>query len=227
MELRVIDRTQLILDIFAQHATTRDGKLQVELAQLRYLLPRLAQRAEVSLSRLAGGIGGAGTGRDEARGRPPPNPGPPDPTGARAPVARHAAGEPPAAAAAPRRAGPVDRRLHERGQEHPAALPDAHRGARRRPDVRHPRPHVAPPALPPRARGHHHRHRGVHPRPAGGPGRRLSRHPRGAVRRLAAPARRRRGDAGERAAHRSRPRRAAGPPHRRARSSSSSIRSTG
>ena len=62
MELRVIDRTQLILDIFAQHATTRDGKLQVELAQLRYLLPRLAQRAEVSLSRLAGGIGGRGPG---------------------------------------------------------------------------------------------------------------------------------------------------------------------
>ena len=62
MELRVIDRTQLILDIFAQHATTRDGKLQVELAQLKYLLPRLAQRAEVSLSRLEGGIGGRGPG---------------------------------------------------------------------------------------------------------------------------------------------------------------------
>ena len=62
MELRVIDRTQLILDIFAQHATTRDGKLQVELAQLKYLLPRLAKRAEVSLSRLAGGIGGRGPG---------------------------------------------------------------------------------------------------------------------------------------------------------------------
>ena len=62
IELRVIDRTQLILDIFAQHATTRDGKLQVELAQLKYLLPRLAQRAEVSLSRLAGGIGGRGPG---------------------------------------------------------------------------------------------------------------------------------------------------------------------
>ena len=57
-----IDRTQLILDIFAQHATTRDGQLQVELAQLKYLLPRLAQRADVSLSRLAGGIGGRGPG---------------------------------------------------------------------------------------------------------------------------------------------------------------------
>ena len=62
MGLRVIDRTRLILDIFAQHATTRDGKLQVELAQLKYLLPRLVQRAEVSLSRLAGGIGGRGPG---------------------------------------------------------------------------------------------------------------------------------------------------------------------
>jgi len=62
LELRVIDRTQLILDIFAQRASTRDGKLQVELAQLRYHLPRFAQRADVSLSRLAGGIGGRGPG---------------------------------------------------------------------------------------------------------------------------------------------------------------------
>ena len=62
LDLRVIDRTQLILDLFAQHASTRDGKLQVELAQLRYRLPRLAQRADVSLSRLAGGIGGRGPG---------------------------------------------------------------------------------------------------------------------------------------------------------------------
>ena len=62
LDLRVIDRTQLILDIFAQHARSRDGKLQVELAQLRYRLPRLAQRADVSLSRLAGGIGGRGPG---------------------------------------------------------------------------------------------------------------------------------------------------------------------
>ena len=62
MELRVIDRTQLILDIFAQRASTGDGKLQVELAQLRYMMPRLAQRADLSLSRLAGGIGGRGPG---------------------------------------------------------------------------------------------------------------------------------------------------------------------
>jgi GTP-binding protein HflX len=62
MELRVVDRTQLILDIFAQRATTGDGKLQVELAQLRYRMPRLSQRADLSLSRLAGGIGGRGPG---------------------------------------------------------------------------------------------------------------------------------------------------------------------
>jgi GTP-binding protein HflX len=65
LDLRVIDRTQLILDIFAQHAKTRDGKLQVELAQLRYMLPRLAQRGDRSLSRLAGGIGGRGPGEQK------------------------------------------------------------------------------------------------------------------------------------------------------------------
>lgn len=60
-ELKVIDRTQLILDIFAQRAESRDGKLQVELAQLKYMLPRLGQRDD-SLSRLTGGIGGRGPG---------------------------------------------------------------------------------------------------------------------------------------------------------------------
>lgn len=59
--LKVLDRTQLILDIFAQRAQSADGKLQVELAQLRYMLPRLTQRDD-SLSRLAGGIGGRGPG---------------------------------------------------------------------------------------------------------------------------------------------------------------------
>jgi GTP-binding protein HflX len=60
-DLRVIDRTQLILDIFAQRAHSRDGKLKVELAQLKYLMPRLGQRDD-SLSRLTGGIGGRGPG---------------------------------------------------------------------------------------------------------------------------------------------------------------------
>jgi GTP-binding protein HflX len=60
-ELKVIDRTQLILDIFAQRARSREGKLQVELAQLKYLLPRLVGKG-TALSRLAGGIGGRGPG---------------------------------------------------------------------------------------------------------------------------------------------------------------------
>jgi GTP-binding protein HflX len=60
-DLKIIDRSQLILDIFAQRAETRDGKLQVELAQLKYTLPRLATRDD-ALSRLTGGIGGRGPG---------------------------------------------------------------------------------------------------------------------------------------------------------------------
>ena len=60
-DLKVLDRTQLILDIFAQRAESNDGKLQVELAQMKYLLPRLGQKDD-SLSRLTGGIGGRGPG---------------------------------------------------------------------------------------------------------------------------------------------------------------------
>ena len=60
-DLKIIDRTQLILDIFAQRAESADGKLQVELAQLKYTLPRLGQKDD-SLSRLTGGIGGRGPG---------------------------------------------------------------------------------------------------------------------------------------------------------------------
>ncbi|MBX3191405.1 MAG: GTPase HflX [Labilithrix sp.] len=60
-DLKVIDRTQLILDIFAQRAESKDGKLQVELAQLKYNMPRLVQKDD-SLSRLTGGIGGRGPG---------------------------------------------------------------------------------------------------------------------------------------------------------------------
>jgi len=60
-ERKIIDRTQLILDIFAQHAQTRSGKLQVEMAQLRYLMPRLVRQGH-AMSRLMGGIGGRGPG---------------------------------------------------------------------------------------------------------------------------------------------------------------------
>ena len=60
-ELKILDRTMLILDIFAQHAKSRDGKLQVELAQLKYALPRLVAK-NTMMSRLTGGIGGRGPG---------------------------------------------------------------------------------------------------------------------------------------------------------------------
>ncbi len=60
-ERKVLDRTQLILDIFAQHAQTREGKLQVEMAQLKYMMPRLVGQNR-AMSRLAGGIGGRGPG---------------------------------------------------------------------------------------------------------------------------------------------------------------------
>ena len=61
LDRRVVDRTQVILDIFARRARTREGKLQVELAQLKYLLPRLVGSA-LALSRLGGGIGTRGPG---------------------------------------------------------------------------------------------------------------------------------------------------------------------
>lgn len=64
VSVRVIDRTQLILDIFAKHARTREGQLQVELAQLEYLLPRLTGRG-IEMSQLGGGIGTRGPGETQ------------------------------------------------------------------------------------------------------------------------------------------------------------------
>ncbi|MCA1818389.1 MAG: GTPase HflX, partial [Acidobacteria bacterium] len=61
-DLKVVDRAQLILDIFAQRAETSEGKIQVELAQLKYMLPRLVAGQDSAFSRLAGGIGGRGPG---------------------------------------------------------------------------------------------------------------------------------------------------------------------
>ena len=61
-DLKVIDRSQLILDIFAQRAQSHEGKIQVELAQLKYILPRLVMGQTSAFSRLAGGIGGRGPG---------------------------------------------------------------------------------------------------------------------------------------------------------------------
>ncbi len=60
-DLKVLDRTMIILDIFAQHAKSKDGKVQVELAQLKYTLPRLIDKS-TAMSRLTGGIGGQGPG---------------------------------------------------------------------------------------------------------------------------------------------------------------------
>ncbi len=64
MQIKVVDRTQLILDIFARRARTREGQLQVELAQLNYLMPRLAGRG-TQMSRLGGGIGTRGPGETQ------------------------------------------------------------------------------------------------------------------------------------------------------------------
>ena len=64
VDVRVIDRTQLILDIFARHARTREGQLQVELAQLEYMLPRLTGRG-IEMSQLGGGIGTRGPGETQ------------------------------------------------------------------------------------------------------------------------------------------------------------------
>ena len=103
--LRIIDRTQLILDIFAQRARSADGKLQVELAQLKYLLPRLVGRDD-SLSRLAGGIGGRGPGETKLEI---------DRRRVRDRIA-HLEDRIDRLSAA----GHLDRRLYERGQEHAA-----------------------------------------------------------------------------------------------------------
>ena len=67
---RVIDRTQLILDIFAKHARTREGQLQVELAQLEETPPRLGRRG-IQMSQLGGGIGTRGPGETQTRNRSP------------------------------------------------------------------------------------------------------------------------------------------------------------
>ncbi|MBM3251848.1 MAG: GTPase HflX [Candidatus Omnitrophica bacterium] len=64
IQIKTIDRTQLILDIFAQHAKSQEGKVQVELAQLEYLLPRLSGKG-ILLSRLGGGIGTKGPGEQK------------------------------------------------------------------------------------------------------------------------------------------------------------------
>ena len=141
-----IDRTAVILDIFAQNAHTQEGKAQVELALLRYRLPRLRRGADAKLSQQRGGVGtrfGGGETKLEvdrrrimrahqpARGR-----------------ARRARPDPHAAAQAarPQRARRGDdRRLHQRRQVDAAQHADRCRRAVRGPPVRHPRSDDAPP----------------------------------------------------------------------------------
>ena len=113
--VKVLDRSGLILDIFAQHARTHEGRLQVELAQLEYQLPRLT-RLWTHLSRTQGGIGSRGPGETPARDRPPHHPRQDQEAQgarrARPPPARHRR----ALARSPAGADGGDRRLHQRRQ---------------------------------------------------------------------------------------------------------------
>ena len=194
-DLKVIDRTQLILDIFAQRAESRDGKLQVELAQLKYAMPRLGQKDD-SLSRLTGGIGGRGPGETKLE------------IGRRRAKERVTHLEHQLKQLAKQREqrrrkrtrdgvpDGRDRRLHERRQEHAAQHAHGRRRARRGQALRDARHAVAHPALRlgglGRARGRPHRHGGVHPQPAEGPLRGVPRDVRGGGRRGSPAARGRR-----------------------------------
>ena len=146
----VIDRTAVILDIFADHAHSAEGKLQVELAQLEYNLARM-RGLWTHLERLGGGIGTRGPGETPDRDRPPPGPRPdrraaPPPRAARA-QPRGDAGPARALRAADGRA----RRLHQRGQVDAAERADRRRGRRGRPALPHARPDHAQPTSSPAA----------------------------------------------------------------------------
>ncbi len=137
--MKVLDRTALILDIFALHARSGEGKAQVELAQLNYLLPRLRGWGE-AMSRLGGGIGTRGPGEtkiemDRQHIRR---------TDHQAAAGHHRPGtHAPREARGPRAVGPAAGgagRLHERGEVHAAERPDRGGRAGRRPAVRDARP---------------------------------------------------------------------------------------
>ena len=192
-ELKVIDRTQVILDIFAQRAHSRDGKIQVELAQLKYLLPRLIEEeyGHVAAHRRDRRDRARG---DEARDQPQAGAGQ-DPPAGRANLkdiqkGRNRGGSTREQGGASRR---FHRGLHQCGQIDAAQLPHEQRRPGRRPALRHAGPEELAPALPQGHGSRHHRHGRLHPEPAEGALRRLSRHPRGASRgrRAAAPHRRR------------------------------------
>ena len=151
VKVKVIDRTALILDIFAQHATSREGKAQVALAQMEYMLPRLRGWGE-SMSRQAGGRAGGSGGGVGLRG-PGETKIETDRRRIRERMAklrreikdmktgpRHPA-QPPAAQ---RRPVDRDRRLHQRRQVEPAQRAHRRRRAGRERAVRHPRPDHPP-----------------------------------------------------------------------------------
>ena len=179
--LKVIDRTALILDIFAQRARTSEGKLQVELAQLTYLLPRLVGQW-THLERLGGGIGTRGPGETqlESDRRVIRQRRDADPSRARARARAPArpAGRPPARRPARRRAGG----LYERRQDHPAEPSHGGAAGGRRSALRDARPRGAPGQRRRSAALHPHRHRGIHPQAAARAGGRLSGHAGGAGR---------------------------------------------
>jgi GTP-binding protein HflX len=128
VEARIVDRTQLILDIFAQHARTREGRIQVELAQLRYRLPRLVGRGE-SMSRLAGGIGGRGPGETKLE------------------VDRRRVRDRIRRLERELERVALDRRIHQYREVDAPQLPDPKRGHCGRPAVRDARSVIAAPAL--------------------------------------------------------------------------------
>ena len=166
LNVKVIDRSRLILDIFALHAQTHEGRLQVELAQLEYQLPRLT-RLWTHLSRTQGGIGSRGPGESQletdrriirerikkmkARVEDVRQP------------ARDRRARPRPAPVPDRR----DRRLHERRQVDAAQRARRQRGRQGRGQaVRDARPDVAPGQARRRADRDRHRHRGLHPQAA-------------------------------------------------------------
>ena len=177
-ELKVIDRTQLILDLFAQRARSREGKLQVEMAQVKYLLPRLVGRGD-ALSRLMGGIGGRGPGESKL-----------EMDRRRLRDRLHRLNQELAGVRDERR----ERRQPRRRQRLPVlsiigytnagkstlfnALTHAS-GAFRGPALRHPGPHQPAAALPPGTGGDHHRYGGLHQEPPQEPVGGLQGHPGG------------------------------------------------
>ena len=167
-----IDRTAVILDIFAQNAHTLEGKAQVELALLRYRLPRLRRGADAKLSQQRGGVGtrfgGGETKLEVDRRRIKRAHQPPRDRARRARPHPHAAA-PAARPQRPRRGD--DRRLHERRQVDAAQHAHRRRRAGRGPPVRHARPDHPPPRAARRRAGAADRHRRLRAPPAPRPGR--------------------------------------------------------